>query len=58
MQLTTTMGREGWNVRTEVRTKVTSTADAFVLHAQLDAWDGDTAVFSRIWDLQVPRDNV
>ncbi len=58
MQLTTTMAREGWNVRTEVLTKVTSTADAFVLHAKLDAWDGDSAVFSRSWDLQVPRDNV
>jgi putative CocE/NonD family hydrolase len=58
MQLTTTMGREGWNVRTEVQTKVIATAEAFLLHAKLDAWDGDKAVFSRTWDLQVPRDNV
>jgi putative CocE/NonD family hydrolase len=58
MQLTTSMGREGWNVRTEVLTQITSTAEAFVLHAKLDAWEGETAVFSRSWDLQVPRDNV
>jgi hypothetical protein len=58
MQLTTSMGREGWNVLTEVQTKVIATAEAFLLHAKLDAWDGDKAVFSRTWDLQVPRDNV
>ena len=58
MQLTTTMGREGWNVRTEVLTRITSTAHAFVLHATLEAWEKGTRVFSRTWNLQIPRDNV
>ena len=58
MDLTTTLGRAGWKVRTEVLTRITSTADAFVLHATLAAWEEDTRVFSRTWNLQIPRDNV
>ena len=58
VDLTTTMGRPGWNVRTEVSTRINSTAEAFVLHAKLEAWEDQTRVFSRTWDLQLPRDNV
>ena len=58
MRLTTTLGREGWDVRTEVVTRLTSTENAFVLHATLAAWEGEQPVFSRSWDLQIPRDNV
>ena len=58
MDLTTTIGREGWSVRTEVLTRITSTADAFVLHATLAAFEGQTRVFDRAWDLQIARDNV
>lgn len=45
-------------VRPEVLTKASSTADAFVLHAKQAAWGGETPVFSRTWDLRVPRDNL
>jgi len=58
MDLTITLGREGWNVRTEVLTRITSTAEAFVLHATLAAWEEDLPVFSRTWDVQIPRDNL
>ena len=58
MDLTTTLGRAGWKVRTEVLTRITSTAEAFVLHATLAAFEGETHVFDRAWDLQIPRDNV
>ena len=58
MDLTTTLGRAGWKVRTRVLTRITSTADAFVLHATLAAWEEDLPVFSRSWDLKIARDNV
>lgn len=58
MNLTTTMGREGWNVRTEVLTRITSTAEAFVLHAKLEAFEGETRVCDRTWNVQIPRDNI
>ncbi len=58
LALTTTMGRDGWRVRTEVVTRLRSTAQAFELHATLNAFEDDQRIFSRTWDLQVPRDNV
>ena len=58
MDLTTTMGRAGWNVRTEVSTRIACTADTFVLHATLAAFEGETRVFDRTWDMRIPRDNV
>ena len=58
MDLTSTLGREGWDVRTEVTTRLGSTADAFVLHATLAAFEDGRRIFDRTWDLQIPRDNV
>ena len=58
MDLTSTLGREGWDARTQVVTRLTSTADAFVLHASLAAFEGETLVFDRTWDVTIPRDNV
>ena len=56
--LTTTLGRAGWQARTEVSTRLACTADAFQLHATLVAWDGEARIFSRGWDVEIPRDNV
>ncbi len=58
INLTTTMGRDGWRIRTEARTRISCTADDFVLHARLQAWDGEDQVFERSWERQIPRDNV
>jgi hypothetical protein len=50
--------RPGWQVRTETRTVLTSTADSFVIRATLDAYEGDVRLFSKSWDETVPRDLV
>ena len=56
--LTTTMGRPGWRVRTEVHTRIACTADAFIVKASLQAFEGDDEVFSRNWDESIARDGV
>lgn len=48
--------RGAWHARTETRTVLTCTAEAFQLHAALDAYEGDKRVFCRSWDRTIPRD--
>jgi putative CocE/NonD family hydrolase len=50
------VGRGAWRTRTETRTVMTATRDEFHLHAELDAYEGETRVVSRNWDRKVPRD--
>ncbi|MGH3629085.1 MAG: CocE/NonD family hydrolase [Sciscionella sp.] len=50
--------RGEWEVSTTTRTKLTSTATEFVLHAELDAYEGEQRVASYNWDRTVPRDLV
>ena len=52
------MSRGDWRIRTESRTEMTSTADRFIISAQLDAYEGETRIFSRTWDRAIPRDMV
>lgn len=56
------LSRPGWGVRTRTRMRLTSTADHFVLHARLDAYEstphGETRVLSRNWDVEIPRECV
>ena len=49
------LARGDWHVRTRTRTHLTCTADAFILRAELDAYEGDVRVFSRSWDERIPR---
>jgi uncharacterized protein len=49
-------GRGDWQVRTETKTVLTCTADEFVIRADLDAYEGDTRVYSETWDRTVARD--
>ena len=56
--LTTTRGHPGWRVRTEVDTRIACTADAFIVKARLQAFEGDGEVFSRNWDQTIARDGV
>lgn len=58
LTLTSTLGRAGWQVRTDVTTRLSASADAFRIEARLDAWEGETPVFSRDWLLEFPRDNL
>lgn len=50
--------RDDWNVRTTTRTVLTSTATEFVLHAELDAYEGERRVASKSWSTAIPRDLV
>jgi hypothetical protein len=53
-----TFARGDWSVRVETSQVLTCTPDEFVLHARLDAFEGDRRVRSRNWDVTVPRDLV
>jgi putative CocE/NonD family hydrolase len=50
--------RGAWQVRTETRTEFRATADAFLLDAFVDAWDGDAKVFTLARSFSIKRDLV
>lgn len=47
--------RNGWSVRVQVRNRIHATRDTFQFHANLDAYEGVDLIFSRNWDLTIPR---
>ncbi|MEQ6917152.1 CocE/NonD family hydrolase [Halomonas aquatica] len=47
--------RGDWAVRAVTFTRLTSDAETFRLHATLDAYEGETRVYCRSWDLCLPR---
>ena len=47
--------RGDWEISTVTRTVVNSTAEDFLLHATLDAYEGEQRVYSRNWDVSIPR---
>jgi uncharacterized protein len=47
--------RGDWQVSTVTRTVLTSNASDFLLHATLDAYEGERRVYSRNWDVIIPR---
>jgi len=51
-----TFDRGDWHVTTTTRTVLTATPETFRLRATLDAWEGDTRVFSAELDDEIPRD--
>jgi len=50
--------RGDWRVRVVTRTLMTSTAESFRIRAMLDAFEGESRVFSKTWDREIPRDLV
>ena len=50
--------RGDWMVRSVTRTLMTSDAHNFRLRATLDAFEGDSRVFAKSWDEEIPRDLV
>lgn len=50
--------RGDWQIETQTRTIITSTATHFRIRADLDAYENDTRVFSRSWDEWIERDYV
>jgi putative CocE/NonD family hydrolase len=55
---TTSFRRDDWAVSVDVRTALSATRDAFQLKSSLEAHEGETRIFSRRWDLSIPRDLV
>jgi len=51
-----TMIRDGWSIRTECRTVMTSTETDFIIKASLKAFENGDEVFSRDWNEAIPRD--
>lgn len=50
--------RGDWRVRTVTRTLMTADAENFRLRATLDAYEGDSRIFTKSWDEEIPRDLV
>jgi predicted acyl esterase len=47
--------REGWDLRIETRSRLCFDGSDYRFEAKLDAYENDTAVFSRSWDERIPR---
>jgi putative CocE/NonD family hydrolase len=52
------VGRDSWETMVRSESLMTSTADAFLVTNVLDAYEGETRVFTRTWELEVPRECV
>ena len=52
------MSRADWRPRLVSRGVLTGDAGHFRLHTTIDAYDGDTRVFSRSWSQRIARDHV
>jgi putative CocE/NonD family hydrolase len=50
--------RGNWQARTRLFTRLSCDAHHFYVHAQLDAYESETRVFSRNWNVVVERDHV
>ncbi len=48
--------RGDWQVRTESELIVTCTADAFLLDGRVAAFEGESQVFTRHWDVEIPSE--
>ncbi|MFP4560322.1 MAG: CocE/NonD family hydrolase [Thiohalorhabdus sp.] len=50
--------RGDWAVKTHTRTVLTCDRENFHIRAELDAYEGDTRVFSKNWNTSIPRNLV
>lgn len=53
-----TLRRGDWSARTEIRAHFSADADTFNHRLRLDAYEGDTLIYGRDWELAIPRDNI
>jgi len=58
VRATHAMARGEWRVRADTLSVLTATATEFHLALDLDAYEGEARVFSRSWNLSIPRDGV
>jgi predicted acyl esterase len=56
LQLTRTMARGEWQIRTETQMRLSCTREAFLLQASLRAFEGANEVCHRDWDRSIARD--
>lgn len=54
----TTLERGDWKITTECRAWLTATATHWHPRARIDAWEGDTLVFSKTFASDIPRDGI
>lgn len=50
--------RGDWRVGSETRTVMTATATDFLITATLEAFENDRTVFTKAWDVKIPRDGL
>jgi hypothetical protein len=50
--------RGDWSIETRTRQRLRSDETDFILEADLEAFEGDERVFSRTWNLRIPRDHL
>jgi uncharacterized protein len=50
--------RDGFSVHIDARTHMRVSREHFLITATLDAYEGETRVFSKEWDCRIPRDHV
>jgi hypothetical protein len=50
------LSRGDWQTRVDTRTVMKATADEFIVDATLDAFEGDTRIFTRTWNVRHRRD--
>ncbi len=55
---TRALSRGDWSAETVARTHLTCSADAFYVHATLDAYESGRRVFAKTWDRTIPREGV
>jgi putative CocE/NonD family hydrolase len=55
---TTELRRGHWAVRVKTQASLRATREVFVLRVHLEAYEGETLVRSRAWDVELPRDHV
>jgi len=47
--------RKGWDVHVRTEHRMTAEPDAYILRASVETWEHDIAVFSRLWEVRIPR---
>jgi hypothetical protein len=52
------VGRGDWRTKAVTHTEMRATPTEFVVHARLDAYEGDKRVLSRNWNVRHKRDMV
>ena len=50
------IGREGWKTRIDTRSTLSANESEFLVTNELDAYEGDDRVFSKVWRATIPRD--